>query len=122
MDVDLEAWHRALWSSAGDEATGTPISAQLLSELLSVCLSSCHSSAWEEGEELLYGRISFVVFCNLNSSMEADNVQFVLTQLYLVSPSYNIAASIILKNKDVMVMGEILQTLLITSQVITPNF
>lgn len=53
--------------------------------------------------------------------MEADNVQFVLTQLYLVSPSYNIAASIILKNKDVMVQGEILQTLLITPQVITIN-
>lgn len=53
--------------------------------------------------------------------MEADNVQFVLTRLYLVSPSYNIAASITLKNKDAMVQGEILQTPLITSQVITIN-
>ena len=61
--------------------------------------SSCHSSAWEEGEELLFDRISFFLFCSLNSRMEADNVQFVLTRLYLVSPSYNIAASIILKNK-----------------------
>lgn len=67
------------------------------------------------------GRISFVLFCGLNNSIEADNVQFLLTQLYLVSSSCNIAASITLKNKDVMMQGEILQTLLITSQVITIN-
>lgn len=53
--------------------------------------------------------------------MEADNVQFVLIQLYLVSPSYNTAANIILKNKNVVEQGEILQTLLITSQAITIN-
>lgn len=99
----------------------SPMSAQLLSELLSVCLSSQHSSAWEEGEELLFDRISFVLFCNPSNRMETDNVQFVLIQLYLVSPSYNTAANIILKNRDVMEEGEILQTLLITSQVITIN-
>lgn len=53
--------------------------------------------------------------------MEADNVQFVLTQLYLVSPGYNIAASVILKNKDATVQGAMLQTLLITSQLIAIN-
>lgn len=97
------------------------MSAELLSELLSVCLSSHHSSAWEEGEELLFDRISFVLFCNPSNMRKADNVQFVLIQLYLVSPGYNTAANIILKNRDVMEQGEILQTLLITSQVITIN-
>lgn len=97
------------------------MSAQLLSELLSVCLSSHHSSAWEEGEELLFDSTSFVLFCNSSNTREADNVQFVLIQFYLVSPSYNTAANIILKNRNVMEQGEILQTLLITSQVITIN-
>lgn len=77
-------------SPIGSEGTGVPY-------LSSACLpSSCRSSAWEEGEELLFDRISFVLFCNLNSRMEAGNVQFVLIQLYLVSPGCAIVPNVVL--------------------------
>lgn len=83
--------------------------------------SLCQRCPCNRENSFSLGRISFALFCSLNNRIETDNVQFVLTQLYLVSPSYNIAASIILKNKDAMTQGEILQTLLITSQVTAIN-